>query len=207
MAGLHFFLKGLHMKKQMQLLLAFTGMLTASTAFAANQAAATLTFFDQRGLIENSASSTANITSVIYSLGTADAGIATWDTGAAGGVASDFLSDSRYFQTVTWNGLNIAAGDTFNFGTLDIDLITSLSPLSVTGSVLDEVGTSLANATLSLLWSDGGSTTVSLVEQAWRDTQYLSFATQTSAVPVPAALFMFAPALLGLMGYRRKLAK
>ena len=33
---------------------------------------------------------------------------------------------------------------------------------------------------------------------------YASFATSPSAVPVPAAAFMFAPALLGFLGFRRK---
>lgn len=75
-----------------------------ATANAASTATATLSGFLQSGLIANDAASTGSITSVIYSLGTAADGIATWDGGTGGGVASDFLSDPRYFQTVTWSG-------------------------------------------------------------------------------------------------------
>lgn len=176
------------------------GLSTASSA--ASQATATLSNFIQSGTITNNAASTANLTGVIYSLGTAGDGIATWDT-AGSGTASDFLSNNNWFQTVSWTGLNIGAGSSFNFSGLDIDLITTLSPLSVTGTVLDNSGSSLVNATLSLLWSDGSTGVANLAQQAWSTTQNLTISS-VSAVPVPAALFMFAPALLGFIGLRRK---
>ena len=175
-----------------------------ATANAASSATATLSSFIQNGLIANDAASTGNITSVIYSLGTAADGIATWDGGTGGGVASDFLSDPSYFQTVTWSGLNVAAGDTFNFSGLDIDLITTFSPLSVTGGVLDTNGSSLVNATLSLIWSDGSTGTVNLVQQAWETTQNLAISSAVSAVPLPAAVWLLGSSLVGFMGMRRK---
>jgi hypothetical protein len=189
-----------------------TALVLSSAALSANAtslATASLTFFDQNGTVTNNAASTANITSVVYSLGTAGDGIATWDlfgnNGAAGGVASDFLSNGQHFQTVTFSGLNIAAGSSFSFGSLDIDLIQTLTPLSVTGGVLDTVGTSLVGALMTIFWSNGDTATTNLVQQAWATTQNLSFtgAPAVSAVPVPAAAWLFATGLAGFAGFRR----
>ncbi len=180
----------------------------ALSANAANLATASLTSFIQTGTISNDAASTASITSVVYTLGTAGNGIATWDSNSgsnlAGGVASGFLSDARYFQTITFGGLNVGAGSSFSFSGLDIDLIQTLTPLSVTGAVLDEVGTSLVGASMSIFWSNGDSATTSLVQQAWSQTQSLSFTSATSSVPVPAAAWLFATGLAGFAGFRRK---
>jgi hypothetical protein len=189
-----------------KIIIAFIILISAfvTTANAASTATATLSSFIQRGLIANDAGSTGSITSVIYSLGAAADGIATWDSGTGGGVASDFLSNPRWFQTVTWSGLNVAAGDTFNFSGLDIDLITSFSPLSVSGGILDTTGSSLVNATLSLIWSDGSVGSVNLIQQAWATTQNLRIGSSVNAVPLPAAVWLFGPALLGFMSMRRK---
>ncbi len=182
----------------------------ALSANAANMATAGLTTFIQRGEITNDAASTANITSIVYTLGAAGDEIATWDIngndGVAGGVASDFLSNARHFQTVTFSGLNIAAGTSFFFGSLDIELIESLSPLSVHELVLDTVGTSLVGASMSIFWSNGDTATTSLVQQAWQTPQNLSFTGTggTSSVPVPAAAWLFATGLAGFAGFRRK---
>lgn len=162
--------------------------------------------FIQSGTVTNSAGSTANITSIIYSLGAPGDGIATWDTGTAGGTASDFLSDPQYFQTVTF-GVNIAPSLSFSFGSLDIDYITTLSPLSVTGGTLDEIGSSLIGAYVSVFWSDGTSGTTNLTQQAWSTTQNFSV-NSVSEVPLPAALPMMLVALggLGFAARRRKAA-
>lgn len=191
------------MKKYAQVLFVLTVMFTASVTTAASLATATLTNILQSGTIANSAKSSANIISVIYSLGAAGNGIATWKT-AGSGTASDFLTNPLYFQTVTWSGLNIAAGSDFVFSGLNIDRITSLSPLKVDARRLDRRGGSLSNATLSLLWSDGSMSSTGLFQRSWNDTQNLSLSSSTSAVPIPAALFMFAPALMGFLGLRRK---
>lgn len=184
--------------------LALCASLSPSFASTAN---VDLTSFIQNGMITNSATSTANITSIVYSLGAAGDGIATWDSWTGTGVASDFLSDSRYFQTVTFS-LNLAPGSAASFGGLDIDLIESMSPLSVTGSVLDYIGTSLANAFVTVFWSDGEQGTTSLTQQDWAATQHLTVNSQVAPVPLPAAmpLLMAGIAGLGFVARRRKAA-
>jgi len=57
--------------------------------------------------------------------------------------------------------------------------------------------------TFTALLTAGVSYTLSIIASG---TGSLSATTAISAVPVPAALFLFAPALLGLMGLRRKTA-
>jgi VPDSG-CTERM motif len=162
-----------------------------------------LTSFIQDGSVVNDAGSGSSISSIIYSLGTAADGIATWDSGSGGGTASDFLSDPQYFQTVTWSGLNVAPGASFNFGGLDIDLITTLVPLSVTGAVLDETGSSLANGYLTILWANGATGTTALTQQAWSQTQNLTV--QASGVPDGGAtIALLGLAMSGMAFARRK---
>lgn len=192
------------MKKQ---LLALFLALPFTAAFANNSADVNLFTYIQYGTISNDNSSTANIVKVVYDLGTAADGIATWDRNPnpalSGGVASNFLSNNRHFQTLTWSGLSVAPGDNFNFRGLDIDLIQTLSPLSVTGTTLDSNGSSLVNASVSIFWDNGTSGSASLAQQAWSQTQNLTI---TSAVPEPStiALMLGGLGLVGFMAARRQ---
>lgn len=168
-----------------------------ATAGLANTVTVDLSFFLQDLDVENSAASTASVESIIYSLGDPGDGIATWDADTGGGVASDFLTDNRYFQTVMWDGLSIASGAGQTFSGLDIDLIETLVPLSVTGAIVDEVGTSLVNAFITVNWSDGSFGSTALALDSWRNPQEVVITSGDimPAVPLPAALPM---ALLGL---------
>lgn len=76
--------------------------------------------FLQSGSITNVSGEGATISSVTYSYGTPDDNVATFDSLTSGGTASDFLANSQYFQTITWSGLSVAEGASFNFSGLDI---------------------------------------------------------------------------------------
>jgi len=63
-----------------------------------------------------------------------------------------------------------------------------------------DLGNLVTNSTggFSISWSNGGSQIPNLSHMTIYST------TNTSAVPLPAALWLFGPALLGFMGFRRK---
>ena len=103
----------------------------------------------------------------------------------------DFIKNGSFINSSAFNGFKIT--DVFN----EIDDFTSVSINSVTNMV----GFSLSNITV-------------LANEIWVNFSGLSFNSNTvvsldinspSAVPVPAAVFMFVPALLGFLGFRRKL--
>lgn len=192
------------MKKLSYLTLILASSLACSVANAVPIATANLNIFIQNGTITNDIGSGAAITDIVYSLGAAGDGIATWESFAANpaGMESDFLSNPTWYQTHSWSGLNVADGGSFSFTGLDIDLITSLSPLSVSHSILDEVGTSLANASLSIFWDNGVSGTASLVQQAWRLDQNLAI--NVASVPEPSVIVLLGLGLAGVGFARRK---
>jgi PEP-CTERM motif len=172
------------------------GILALGSAQAAPVAVAAINggSFLQSGSITNTGTGGATITSVVFSLGTAANGIATWDSGTGGGVASNFLSDPRWFQTVTWSGLSVAEGGVFNFSGLDIDFISTLAPLSINEGTIDNVGTTLANAFIGITWSNGQTGSTKLNITGWTVNQNLTIT--PGAVPEPTSLALAGLALL-----------
>lgn len=170
--------------------------LTAGQAHAVTSATVDLFggSFIQSGEVTNNATNGESIVSFIYSLGTAADGIATWDTNTAGGVASDFLSDATHFQTVTFDFTlsPLAPGALFAFGGLDIDRITTLLPL-VINTGIDVTGSSLVNASVTVVWDNGDVGTTPLAAQGWFLNQNLTVEGM-AVIPEPLT------ATLGLMG-------
>lgn len=152
--------------------------------------------FLQSGRFTNDAASVA--TSFVYSLGAPANGVATWDA-AGTGTPSEFLADPDYFQTITWSGLSVAPGGTFTFSGLDVDLIATLSPLSVDAATIDTVGSSLRNGFVGIGFADGSSCRVSLNATGWTVSQLLNCAIG-GPVPVPE------PATWGLVALGAGLA-
>lgn len=164
----------------------------------------------QSGSVTNDAASTASIASVVYSLGPAGDGIATWDLSASsgGGVPSDGLSNPEFAQTITWSGLAVAPGATFSFSGLDIDLIETLNPLVVTGGILDETGSSLVGAFVTVTWSDGSFGTGPLAQRPWSANQSFRIVSNGAAtVPEPGALGLFGLGALMLVVAARRRAR
>lgn len=101
-------------------------------------------------------------------------------------------------STLTINFTDFNAGETFIFG-VDTDLFSAIDLLGINGA-------GFIGALVTAHFSDD-----SVTHGFYQATQQPGFGSEVSIttpgvseVPVPAALFMFAPALLGLMGFRRK---
>lgn len=167
--------------------------------------------FLQSGSVTNINGEGAAITRFVLSLGTPGDGIATWDLaggGTSGGTASNFLADPNYFQTITWNGLNVATGAAFGFDNLDIDLISTLNPLFVTGGMLDLEGDdlhSLLNGFVTVQWSNGYTATMNLNDTGWEVSQTLTLAgSPPGQVPEPASLALLGAGLAAAAAVARK---
>ncbi len=197
-------------------LISIAGVAQAAPIATVNLNGAT---FLQTGTVLNAATSGATVVRVVYSLGTPYAGGSTWDsavdladgTGTTplsmpGAVLSDFLGDARHFQTVTWSGLAVSPGSTFSFGPLDIDLISSLTPLVINQSSVGG-STSMVNATFSVFWSDNSFGRIAVGTSGWSVSQFSTInGTVGSALPEPASLALVGLGLLGgaLVATKRK---
>ncbi|WMJ08306.1 PEP-CTERM sorting domain-containing protein [Nitrosomonas sp. sh817] len=150
----------------------------------------------QSGSVTNTSAPGVDIVKVVYDLGTQADGIAIWEIFGSTGIHSNFLTGSHY-STETWDGLSVLSGNTFNFSGLDIDLITTVAPPVVdSGTIPVPGGPSLANASVSVYFSDGSFGTAELLEQDWNVSQDLAIA----AVPEPETYAMLL-AGLGLLGF------
>ena len=119
------------MKKHL-LATAALALLASNAAFAVGTATVHLDggSFIQSGSVTNTSAAGINITKVVYDLGAQAAGIAIWEIFNSTGTHSNFLGGSSptHYSTETFAGLSTAAGSTFSFSGLDIDLIVSVIP-------------------------------------------------------------------------------
>jgi hypothetical protein len=146
--------------------------------------------FLQSFTVTNNSTTGESITGVVYSMGAPGDGIAIWELFESSGTHSGFVNASHY-STETYAGLGVAPGGDFSSGGLDIDLIVTLVPLDIANSVIDNAGTSLANAFFEVFFSDGTSGRASLLQTGWTISQTVRIGVAT--VPEPGTL-----ALLGL---------
>jgi len=176
--------------------IAATAAIFSNTALALGTATIHLNGgnFIQSGSVTNTSAPGVDIVKVVYDLGTQADGIAIWEIFGSTGIHSNFLTGSHY-STETWDGLSVLSGNTFNFSGLDIDLITTVVPPVVDSGTLG-APSSLANASVSVYFSDGSFGTAELLEQEWNVSQDLVI----TAVPEPETYAMLL-AGLGLLGF------
>lgn len=176
-------------------LLAITAV--ATPAAAQSGGTVNLTSFLQHLFFTNTGTTT--LTQLEYSMGPAMNGSAVFDlsgnNGAAGGTASNFLSDPNYFMTVTWNGLNVLSGGTQSFGSVDLDKIVTLVPLSVTGA---DIEGGLGNAYVRATFANGEVLSASLANGTWTNDQFLTLGAQQAVVPEPSTVALCSLGLFGM---------
>lgn len=193
------------MKKHL-LATAALALLASNAALAAGTASIHLNGNDfiQSGSVTNTSAAGINITKIVYDLGTQAAGIAIWEINSSTGTHSNFLGGSSlsHYSTETFAGLSTAAGGTFSFAGLDIDLIVTVVPPVADSGTLG-LASSLKNASMTVFFSDGSSGSASLVQQLWQVDQDLRIG---AAVPEPGtyALMGMGLGIVGWLARRRK---
>lgn len=193
------------MKKHL-LATAALALLASNAALAAGTASIHLNGSDfiQSGTVTNTSAAGINITKIVYDLGAQAAGIAVWELFNSTGTHSNFLGGSSltHYSTETFAGLSTAAGSSFSFSGLDIDLIVTVIPPVADSGTLG-LPSSLANASMTVFFSDGSSGSASLVKQLWQVDQDLRIG---AAVPEPGtyALMGMGLGIVGWLARRRK---
>ena len=186
------------MKKHL-LATAALALLASNAALAAGTASIHLNGNDfiQSGSVTNTSAAGINITKIVYDLGTQAAGIAIWEINSSTGTHSNFLGGSSlsHYSTETFAGLSTAAGGTFSFAGLDIDLIVTVVPPVADSGTLG-LASSLKNASMTVFFSDGSSGSASLVQQLWQVDQDLRIG---AAVPEPGTYALMGMGL-GIVG-------
>ncbi len=206
------------------LIFAILAVMISNSTMAAGSATVHLngSNFIQSGSVLNTSAPGVDIVKVVYDLGTQADGIAIWEIDHSTGTHSNFLSGNHY-STETWNGLSVGSNDSFSFGGLDIDLIQTATPTNVT-SFMYGASSSLANASVSVFFSDNSWGTANLMQQSWQTDQNLLISATSnsswntadlwqadqnhliSAVPEPEtyAMLLVGLGLVGFMARRRK---
>lgn len=158
--------------------------------------------FLQAGSVTNHSGPGVYLTQVQYQIGFASAGDAVWQLNSSTGSHFGFIKDNWYTVEVL-TGLHIAPGASFSFGGLDIDLITSMNPVTVSNTLIDDIGTSLSHASILLSFSDHTFGGVQLNKTGWTVSQNLKVA---ASVPEPQtyALTGMGLALAGFVARRRR---
>jgi len=174
--------------------------LIVSMLFAANVNAATLDLSYAGGVIIPP-----GVAGVLQSSGQYVTGTASVD-GAQPLVSNwGLTTDTDVLATFNVGFSNLAVGQSVSVSSTnsgynlfeDGVLVASAVAASSVGFTFDYVLRSLSAYTFGIIGDATGVTPT---------TTHLQVSTPVSAVPVPAALFLFAPALLGFLGFRRKAA-
>ena len=127
--------------------LAMMGMVGTANAVLLSATVEFTGEFLRSSTVTNGSDPGINITNFVYTFGTPEDGVATWDGTDGvipnipdGGIASDFLSNPEFFQTLTFNVL-IAPGDAFSEGNPlpqaappsfnDLDPVLEVGPLEL----------------------------------------------------------------------------
>ena len=119
------------------------------------------------------------------------------------GVATFSTANTAEFGT--WKQVNFSTDNIFFNDTSDGNPVNvALNPY--TGSTTFQAFQLSQNITLNSIFLKKGSLVIGFGDAAG-DGDYDDLIVGVSAVPVPAAAFLFAPALLGFMGLRRKAKK
>tara|TARA_R110001583_G_scaffold41891_1_gene133121 strand:- start:15106 stop:15675 length:570 start_codon:yes stop_codon:yes gene_type:complete len=148
-----------------------------------------------------------------------------WDGGASASRAIDGNTDGSFWNSsVSHTDNEQGASWQVDLGSMsNIDQIDLWNRTDCCDARLADFTVSIFDAALSTIWSqvfsgaagtheifNTGSVLGQIVKIQLNGTNYLQlaevqvFGNNVSAVPVPAALFLFAPALLGFLGLRRK---